>query len=56
MFVGPRAYVVSELLGRPDRSLLLFSGDPWVAVDPRWLDWRDWPELWVDKVHDYVEF
>lgn len=50
--VGPRQHIVAKLLGQPEPEPMLFCADPWMVVDTNYMRWNDWPELWVDRVHD----
>lgn len=52
--IGPRNSVVADILGEPYD--LLMDTSPWVVIDR--LSWPfirdDYPEFWVNKIHDYV--
>lgn len=52
--IGPRSYVVARLLGE-DVCIdeFLNCDDEWVIYWPN-APLAEWPELWVDKVHDFV--
>ena len=64
MLVGPRNSVVSAILGEGPSwtfgadipASWLTDTSPWVLI--RYLNWDsirdDYPELWVDQIHDYV--
>ena len=56
--IGPRNYVISVVRGEnPTEDDFLLDTSPWVYFDYRLAKWPyliDWPELWVDKVHDSV--
>jgi hypothetical protein len=55
MMIGPRNSVVATLLGNPPHpDHWVKDGSEWVVWDPRTAHWHDWPELWVDKLHDFV--
>lgn len=65
MMVGPRNSIVAALLdespawniGEPIPDSWLTDFSPW-AVAPYRMTWDairdDWPELWVDRIHDHV--
>lgn len=51
--LGPRNSVVRLLRGEEVTS------EDWVTdqsefIDSRWLYFNELPELWIDKIHDYV--
>lgn len=54
MYIGPRNSVIAELMGLTVDWL--FDGSPWIAlVSTKWNFIKDdYPELWVDKLHDYT--
>lgn len=51
--MGPRDSVVAILKGETPPNLLS-DMSRWVIVTPRTDLMDEFPELWVDKIHDYV--
>lgn len=53
MMVGPRNSIVARIQGKPFDWTTDTS--PWsVFSGRRWQILEEYPELWVDKIHDYV--
>jgi hypothetical protein len=51
--IGPRNSVVAILRGeREQNDYDLFDQSEWINSDI--LYWWELPELWVDKIHDFV--
>lgn len=48
--IGPRNSVVAHLQGLAYD--LLRDTSPFITTG--WMEWRDLPELWIDRIHDYV--
>lgn len=56
MISGPRDSVVNHLLGIPvSAEEWVTDTSEWVVFDRSTYDWREWPELWTDKIHDFVD-
>lgn len=54
VFVGPRDYVLAKARGEDvELEDYLTSAEPW-SVFADGLPLSEWPELWVDMVHDFV--
>jgi len=48
--IGPRNSVVAAIQGRTYDALRDTS--EWINAN--WMGWRDLPEMWVDRIHDFV--
>jgi len=48
--IGPRNSVVAHLRGEPCNAIL--DDSEW--VNSACLYWHELPEVWIDKIHDYV--
>lgn len=54
MLIGPRNGIIAELTGAVYDWMA--DASPWEILPSAKWDFikHDWPELWVDKIHDFV--